>query len=164
MKTELLVLIGLPLVGVAANYVLRNRKAQFGISLLIAGAHLVMSCLIFAGIVQPVENDFFRIDALSRLFLLILSHVYCWVVIVSYSYLNRPPLVNEESGKRLYFMMLNLFLFANTVALVSNHLGLYWVASETTTLSVAPLIYYYADEESLEAMWKYLFLVSVGIA
>jgi hydrogenase-4 component F len=154
----------MPFLGVGINYLVRNRKAQFATSLLIALLHLATSYLIFSGIYQPQENDFFRFDALSRLFLLILSHVYCWVVIVSYSYLNRPPLVNEESGKRLYFMMLNLFLFANTMALISNHLGMYWVASETTTLSVAPLIYYYGDEESLEAMWKYLFLVSVGIA
>ena len=41
---------------------------------------------------------------------------------------------------------------------------MYWVAVEATTLSVAPLIYYYRNEEALEAMWKYLFLVSVGIA
>jgi hydrogenase-4 component F len=157
-------LLGLPCLGIGANYLLHNRKVQFGISLLIAGLHLAASYLIFAGILQPAGNDFFRFDALSRLFLLILSHVYFWVVFVSYSYLNRPTLVNEESGKRLYFMMLNLYLFANTMALISNHLGLYWVAAETTTLSVAPLIYYYADEESLEAMWKYLFLVSVGIA
>jgi hydrogenase-4 component F len=162
--TELIFLMGLPLLGVGVNYLLRNRKTQFGISLAIAAAHLGVSYAIFAGLFQPMENDFIRFDALSRLFLLILSHVYFWVVLVSYSYLNRPTLVNEESGKRLYFMMLNLFLFANTTALISNHLGLYWVASETTTLSVAPLIYYYADEESLEAMWKYLFLVSVGIA
>jgi hydrogenase-4 component F len=162
--TELIILLGLPLIGIGANYLLRSRKAQFGISLLIAGLHLGVSFLIFSGVVHPADNEFIRFDALSRLFLLILSHVYFWVVLVSYSYLNRPTLVNEESGKRLYFMMLNLFLFANTMALISNHLGLFWVASETTTLSVAPLIYYYADEESLEAMWKYLFLVSVGIA
>jgi hydrogenase-4 component F len=48
--------------------------------------------------------------------------------------------------------------------MLSNHFGMYWVAAEATTLSVAPLIYYYRNEESLEAMWKYLFLVSVGIA
>ena len=41
---------------------------------------------------------------------------------------------------------------------------MYWVAAEATTLSVAPLIYYYRNGEALEAMWKYLFLVSVGIA
>ncbi|MDD8019298.1 MAG: proton-conducting transporter membrane subunit [Bacteroidota bacterium] len=162
--TELIFLAGLPLISIAANYFLHNRKAQYSISLLVASLHLITSYLIFSGLSQPAENEFIRFDALSRLFLLILSHVYFWVVLVSYSYLNRSTIVNEEKSKQLYFMMLNLYLFANTLALISNHLGLFWVASETTTLSVAPLIYYYRDEESLEAMWKYLFLVSVGIA
>ncbi len=162
--TELIFLAGLPLLSIVANYFLHSRKAQYGISLLVASLHLVASYLIFSGLYQPIENDFIRFDALSKLFLLVLSHIYFWVVLVSYSYLNRSELVNEGKSKRLYFMMLNLYLFANTLALISNHLGLFWVASETTTLSVAPLIYYYRDEESLEAMWKYLFLVSVGIA
>jgi hydrogenase-4 component F len=161
---ELIFLAGLPLVSIAANYFLHNRKAQYSISLVVASLHLAASYLIFSGLYQPTENEFIRFDALSKLFLLVLSHVYFWVVLVSYSYLNRPEQVNEEKSKQLYFMMLNLYLFANTLALISNHLGLFWVASETTTLSVAPLIYYYRDEESLEAMWKYLFLVSVGIA
>ncbi|MFA5832949.1 MAG: proton-conducting transporter membrane subunit [Bacteroidota bacterium] len=162
--TELIFLAGLPFVGIVANYFFHNRKIQYSISLSIAIVHLVTSYLIFSGIYSPTENEFIRFDALSKLFLLVLSHIYFWVVFVSYSYLNRSALVNEEKSKQMYFMMLNLYLFANTLALISNHLGLFWVASETTTLSVAPLIYYYRDEESLEAMWKYLFLVSVGIA
>ncbi|MFA6457713.1 MAG: proton-conducting transporter membrane subunit [Bacteroidota bacterium] len=162
--TELIFLAGLPLAGVAVNYLVKDRRVQYLVSLVIALLHLAASYAIFTGIVHPEENDFIRYDALTRLFLLVLSHVYFWVVLVSYSYLNRSALVNEEKSKLLYFMMLNLYLLANTLALISNHLGLFWVASETTTLSVAPLVYYYRDEESLEAMWKYLFLVSVGIA
>jgi hydrogenase-4 component F len=161
---DFLFLAGLPAIALVANYFLHNRKFQYTLSLIAAIGHLVFSTLIFANLYHPTQNDFIRFDALSRLFLLVLSHVYFWVVLVSYSYLRRPDLVNEEKSKPLYFMMLNLYLIANTIAIVSNHLGMYWVASETTTLSVAPLIYYYRNEESLEAMWKYLFLVSVGIA
>jgi hydrogenase-4 component F len=160
----LLVLTVLPILSIGVCYFVHVRKAQYIISLLVATAHLICSYLVFSGIFIPAGNDFFRFDALSRLFLLILSHVYFWVVLVSYSYLNRPLVVKEEKSKKLYFTMLNVYLFANTLALISNHLGVFWVASETTTLSVAPLIYYYRDKESLEAMWKYLFLVSIGIA
>lgn len=161
---ELTFLAILPLASVAAFFLVRKRSVQYGISIFVAVGHLLFSSLIFSGLYHPAEGEFIRFDALSRLFLLVLSHVYFWVVLVSYSYLNRREVVNEEKGKPQFFMMLNLFLFANTIALISNHLGLYWVASETTTLSVAPLIYYYRNERSLEAMWKYLFLVSVGIA
>ena len=34
---------------------------------------------------------------------------------------------------------------------------------ELTTFSLGPLIYFYRSKESLEAVWKYLFLVSVGL-
>jgi hydrogenase-4 component F len=160
----LFIFLILPVFSIGICYFVHIRKIQYGISLLIATVHLVCSYLVFSGMCTPVENDFFQFDALAKLFLLILSHVYFWVVLVSYSYLNRPMIVKEEKSKKQYFTMLNVYLFANTLALISNHLGVFWVATETTTLSVAPLIYYYRDKESLEAMWKYLFLVSVGIA
>jgi hydrogenase-4 component F len=160
----LLLLTVFPIMGIGVCSFVHHRKTQYALSLLVAVIHVVCSYLVFSGVVVPAENDFFRFDSLSKLFLLILSHVYFWVVLVSSSYLNRPVLVKEEKSKKRYYTMLNVYLFANTLALISNHLGVFWVASETTTLSVAPLIYYYRDKESLEAMWKYLFLVSVGIA
>ncbi len=160
----LLVLVVLPIISSGICYFVHVRKAQYVISLLVAVSHLACSYLVFAGIYIPAENDLFRFDALSRLFLLILSHVYFWVVLVSYSYLNRPLVVKEEKSKNRFFVLLNIYLLTNTLALISNHLGVFWVATEMTTLSVAPLIYYYRDKESLEAMWKYLFLVSIGIA
>jgi len=40
---------------------------------------------------------------------------------------------------------------------------LLWVLLELTTFSLAPLIFFYRSKESLEAVWKYLFLVSLGL-
>ncbi len=47
---------------------------------------------------------------------------------------------------------------------LSHHLGLMWVAMETTTLITAPCIYFNHNPRSLEATWKYLLIGSVGIA
>ena len=47
---------------------------------------------------------------------------------------------------------------------LTRHFGLLWVAMEATTLATAPLIYDPADRRSLEAVWKYLMVCSVGIA
>ena len=57
-----------------------------------------------------------------------------------------------------------LFISAMSLACVSRHLGLYWVAIETTTLVSAPLITLHRNPRSLEAAWKYLLICSVGIA
>lgn len=51
-----------------------------------------------------------------------------------------------------------------TLAAVSRHLGILWVAVEGTTLASAPLIYLRRTPRALEATWKYLLICSVGIA
>ncbi|PKK90293.1 MAG: hypothetical protein CVV64_10020 [Candidatus Wallbacteria bacterium HGW-Wallbacteria-1] len=56
------------------------------------------------------------------------------------------------------------FLFSLNGALLSNHIGLYWVFLEASTLISAPLIFLSGSSGSLEAAWKYLFLCSIGIS
>ena len=161
---EFSVLIFLPLLSAGICYLLKSIRAQYTLSLSVSFLHLSFSLMIFTGWYHPNLPFFFSTDSLSKLFLLVLSNVYFWVVLVSFSYLKRPTTSKAQEGKRYYFLLLNFYLFANTAAILSNHFGVYWVATEATTLSVAPLIYYYRNEEALEAMWKYLFVVSVGIA
>jgi len=55
-------------------------------------------------------------------------------------------------------------LTAMTLVLVSNNLGIMWVGMEATTLLTAFLISLYPNRLSLEAMWKYLIICSIGIA
>lgn len=161
---EFLILILSPLLASAACYMIKNFRLQHSLSLSVSALHLLFSFMIFIGWFKPNLPIFFSADSLSKLFLLILSNVYFWVVLVSLSYLRRPSASNLDKSKKYYFLLLNFYLFANTAAILSNHFGMYWVAVEATTLSVAPLVYYYRNAEALEAMWKYLFLVSIGIA
>ncbi len=161
---EFLIFILLPIFTSALCYFIRDRRIQYSVSLIVALFHLGLSLLVFLDLYHTQLPAFFSIDSLNKLFLLILSNVYFWVVLVSYSYLKRPVISKAEEGKKYYFLFLNFYLTANSAAMLSNNFGMYWVAAEATTLSVAPLIYFYRNEEALEAMWKYLFLVSVGIA
>jgi hydrogenase-4 component F len=55
-------------------------------------------------------------------------------------------------------------LAAMLLVLVSNNLGIMWVGMEATTLLTAFLISLNRNRLSLEAMWKYLLICSVGIA
>jgi hydrogenase-4 component F len=161
---EFSVFIIFPLLTAGFCYLIKDLRVQFSASLVVAFLHLGLSLLVFLGFFNQNLPTYFSVDSISKLFLLILSNVYFWVVLVSYSYLKRPVLPKAEGGKKLYFLLLNFYLASNSAAILSNHFGMCWVAVEATTLSVAPLIYFYRNEESLEAMWKYLFLVSVGIA
>src|SRR6185503_264696 len=56
------------------------------------------------------------------------------------------------------------FLAAATLVTLSHHLALMWIGMESTTLAVAPLIFARNDRRSLEAVWKYRVLSSVGLA
>lgn len=161
---EFSLLILLPLVVSGLCFLIKNLRIQYVISLFVAILHLAVSIMIFIGLTIPQFPVFFRLDELNKLFILILSNVYFWVTLISYSYLQKPVMPNADKGKKNYFMFLNFYLTANSAALLSSHFGMFWVAAEATTLSVVPLIYFYRNEEALEAMWKYLFLVSIGIA
>lgn len=157
-------LIGLPFCAGLIMLSSEKLKQKYYISIAISLAHLTLSFLLFTGALVPESAPYFSFDGLSRFFLLILSNVFFWVSLNSYSYITRTMPYDTRNSKKLFFGLINLYLAANTLALLSNHWGLYWVALETTTLCTAPLIYYYHSRQSLEAMWKYLFVVSVGIA
>ncbi len=79
-----------------------------------------------------------------------------------------PEASRREGGGNmpywLYYMLLFLFFGAMMFALTASSVSLMWVAVELTTLVSAPLIAYHCDKGSLEAMWKYLLICSIGIA
>ncbi len=154
----------IPLVTAIAAYFSHAARFKYVLSLVTAIVHLTACGMVVNGFLQPPDTDWFLFDALGKYFLLILSVVNFFVVLVSFKVLRRPMTGKAADSKKYYFSLINLFLFAGSLAIISNHFGLYWVAIEATTLSLVPLIIYYRDPASIEAMWKYLFLVSVGIA
>lgn len=162
--TAFIILIILPLLSAVFCYFVKNLRIQYNVSVVVSLLHLSVSMMVFLGYYHTQLPIFFSFDSLSKLFLLVLSNIYFWVVLVSLSYLKRPVTSKAQEGKKYYFLLLNFYLVSNTAAILADHFAMYWVSAEATTLSVAPLIYYYRNEEALEAMWKYLFLVSVGIA
>jgi hydrogenase-4 component F len=84
---------------------------------------------------------------------------------------SRPYMRTEERHKRvdsarlrLYHSMYQLFSFTMLLTLLSNNVGMLWVAMEGATLSTVLLVSLYRTPASLEAAWKYFILCSVGIA
>jgi hydrogenase-4 component F len=78
--------------------------------------------------------------------------------------------IEEEHGKltvariRLYHSMYQLFTFTMLLALLTNNVGVLWVAMEAATLTTVLLVSLYRTPASLEAAWKYFILCGVGIA
>jgi len=78
--------------------------------------------------------------------------------------------VERDRGKmtpgrmRLYHSMFQLFSFTMLLALLTNNMGILWVAMEAATLATVLLVSVYRTPASLEAAWKYFILCGVGIA
>ena len=70
----------------------------------------------------------------------------------------------EPARLRLYHSMYQLFTFTMLLALLTNNMGIMWVAMEAATLTTVLLVSLYRTPASLEAAWKYFILCGVGIA
>jgi hydrogenase-4 component F len=102
----------------------------------------------------------FELDALGKLFLAYLSTLFLICMLYAPGYLA----LRREQSNRMFCANLLAALSTMTLMILSQHLGLMWVAMEATTLATAPLLYFNHNPRSLEATWKYLLIGSVGIA
>ena len=99
------------------------------------------------------------------LFLLVSVHLLRWLPqeMEAYSGAHHTRMTALLAPNQLGAFLL-LFLGMMVLVSLSRNLGLFWVALEATTLVSAPLIGFHRSAHSLEAMWKYLLICSVGIA
>jgi len=160
----ILALLILPLVATATTAWSRSVALNFRITLATGGAHLLASlfCLVSGRNPFP-SGSWLAVDPPAAFFLAILSHTFVLVTLYSNGFLKRTEGAEFDRSKRLYYGALNFYLLANTLVMVVQQFALLWVVIELTTFSVVPLIFFYRTKESLEAVWKYLFLVSLGL-
>ncbi len=122
--------------------------------------HLLLLVLALGNMADAAPGDWVGLDPLSRLVLLVASPLFLGCAFYAVDYLE----MRRDRGNRVMVPCLLVFLAALSLAAMSRHLGLLWLALEATTLASAPLIYYNRNRLSIEATWKYLLVCSVGIA
>jgi len=127
---------------------------------------LAMNAVLFQGKILFAAAEWLFMDALSAYNLFVMIIVYCLSSIYACVYFS-----HELREKNLTIKQIRQFtalwceaLAAMTVVLLSNNLGIMWVGIEATTLITAFLICVHVSQESLEAMWKYILICSVGVA
>lgn len=133
-------------------------------SMVACAASIVIAMTIAtAGVYTPFQ--FFSIDALGAIALCIISTVGCAVVFYSIHYLREETREKVVGFTRVrqYFILLNLFLAAMSIAVATASPMLTWISIEATTLSTAFLISFYNKKSAMEAAWKYLIINSVGL-
>ncbi len=67
-------------------------------------------------------------------------------------------------AERRYAALVCVFLAAMSLAVLTDNIGVIWVAVEATTVATAFLVGHRGTRRALEAAWKYVLLGSVGVA
>ncbi len=112
------------------------------------------------------KNQFFHIDALSAVILIIIALVSLTTSLHSIGYIRHEQqegLLQDRQVKQ-YYMFYHWFIATMIFVAVVNNMGLLWVGIEATTIVSAFLVAIYRKGEALEATWKYLMICSAGIA
>ncbi len=146
---------------------LASAAASFLAALWLAAEVLRNGTVSFAG-------GFLYADRLSALVALLTAFVYLASAPYAVGYF-RQDLEQNAFGEtdnggiaraklRKYYTLTPLFGFAMFLVVVSNNLGMMWVAVEGTTLASIFLVTFYGRPTSLEAAWKYAVLGGVGLS
>lgn len=153
-------LIILPLIGAAVTWLIPYDRLRPKIFSLFALSHLGITIQLLTNTPPASPDGWFVLDALGKIVLLSTSvlFLFCAFYSIGYLYYRR-----ERSNRTICVGML-ICLSAASLVTITHHLGLMWVALETTTISMAPLIYFNRNARSIEATWKYLLICSVGVA
>jgi len=166
----LLAVLGIPLAGALILGLVGHRPFARDINSAASLGTLIAACALTARVISegPMfawEREFF-VDPLN-VFLVTLTAFVAFTT----SLFSRPYMkVELEHGKmtprrlRLYHSMYQLFSFTMLLALLTNNMGILWVAMEAATLTTVLLVSVYRTPASLEAAWKYFILCGVGIA
>jgi hydrogenase-4 component F len=126
-----------------------------------AGAiHAVLTAIALIDPPSPLLGQWLALGDLGRVILGIVSAQFFVCSLYVPAYLARHP----ERSNRGFCACLIALLGTMSLVPISHHLGLMWVGLETSTLATAPLVYFHRTRRSLEAVWKYLLIGSLGVA
>jgi hydrogenase-4 component F len=166
----LLFVLGTPLVGSAVLGLVGHRDSARDVNVAFSFATFVAAALLTREVVAHgtllTHGEQFLVDSLNVFLVALTAFVGFTTSLFSRPYMR----VEREHGRmtpnrlRLFHSMYQLFTFTMLLALLTNNLGILWVAMEAATLTTVLLVSVYRTPASLEAAWKYFILCGVGIA
>jgi formate hydrogenlyase subunit 3/multisubunit Na+/H+ antiporter MnhD subunit len=169
-STMLLILLGVPLAGAVVLAFMGDRKGaaelNIGASFATFAAGIGLAIEVYADGPMLAGGKFFFVDAFNVYLAVLTSFVSMTTAIFSRRYMERE----REHGRvghirmRFYHAMYQMFIFAMLLCLLTNNIGVLWIAMELATLSTVLLVSLYRTPTAIEAAWKYFLLCGVGIA
>jgi hydrogenase-4 component F len=115
---------------------------------------------------RPAPGPYLIVDDLNAVFIVVSTLVAFTTSVFSASYIAHELETGHLTPAylRFYHAMYQMLMFGMNLALLSNNVGLMWVAVELATLTTVVMVGIYRTPAALEAAWKYFLLGSVGIA
>ncbi len=157
-------LLGTPALGALLLAAIPTYRIAALLNVTLCALTLASACALFW--YRPPPSLYLLVDDVNTVFLLVGSLVGFSTSVFSAGYIAHELQTRRlrASDLRFYHAMYQLLMFAMNVALVSNNIGLMWVAIELATLTTVMMVGIYRTNAALEAAWKYFILGSVGIA
>ena len=159
-----------PVAGALACLAAPRPRQVLAAAVMVSAIELAIAVLLWVDVVAGdrvvIVDELFFVDAFSAFHLIVLSLVFLLCSLFAAVYFaegNGEHAFSRGQERRFGALWLGA-LGAMALVLVSNNLGIMWVGMEATTLLTAFLISLRSNRLSLEAMWKYLLICSVGIA
>jgi hydrogenase-4 component F len=167
---EITAVLGVPLAGALLLVAFGHKSWAAEVNALASLGTLVAAALLTARVVADGPMTALGEQVFVDPFNVFLVALTAFVAFTT-ALFSRPYMRTEQEHKRvdsarlrLYHSMYQLFTFTMLLTLLSNNVGMLWVAMEGATLSTVLLVSLYRTPASLEAAWKYFILCSVGIA
>jgi hydrogenase-4 component F len=157
------------LAGVIVISATRARRAlQQWISVLtmalVTGLGTWMAYRILGNVVLTTWNRELRVDALSALMVVIIGGIGLLASVYSVRYIEKHVVEGPAASRTsTFYGLLMWFLGTMLWGCVTNNVIMLYVAIEATTLTSGLLVAFYWDRRALEAGYKYLMLLTIGI-
>jgi hydrogenase-4 component F len=163
-EIALLGVLAVPAAGAVLLAAIPRYRIAAMLNVAVSAATLFAAALLYTH--RPAPTLYLLVDDVNTVFLLVGALVGFTTSVFSAGYIAHELQVRRLKRRdlRFYHGMYQLLMLAMNVALVSNNIGLMWVAIEVATLTTVLMVGIYRTNAALEAAWKYFILGSVGIA
>jgi len=167
---EIFWVLGIPLLGGFLLALFGTRKDAPEINSAMSFCTFAAAAMLTVRVISSgpfsVWDEQFFVDAFNVFLVALTAFVGFTTSLFSRPYMR----IEQHHGKltvnmlRLYYSMYQLFSFTMLLALLTNNMGILWVAMEAATLTTVLLVSLYRTPASIEAAWKYFILCGVGLA
>ncbi|OLE19390.1 MAG: hydrogenase 4 subunit F [Betaproteobacteria bacterium 13_1_20CM_3_63_8] len=167
---EILAVLGVPVAGALVLATIGHRDQAAMVNVCVCLATFLSAVALTVRVISHgpllVLDRLFFVDSFNVFLVALTAFIGFTTSIFSRPYMR----IERDHGRltparlRLYHSMFQVFNFTMLLALLTNNMGILWVALEAATLATVLLVSLYRTPASLEAAWKYFILCGVGIA